>query len=131
MSDAVTEYGRLIGLDDLALGSGGAACSLQWGDGSTLEIEEVGDHLLVSLSFPAPHPSSRELVHALSMVDLRPQGVAVPLQVGRVGQGQDAHLVVLARLLARGAGGQQIQAAVEDCRKWQRRWETECKRGGV
>lgn len=131
MSNAVTEYGRLIGLDDLALGPGGGACSLQWGDGSTLEIEEVGDHFLVSLCFPAPHPSSKELVHALSMVDLRPQGVAAPLQLGRVGQGQETHLVVLTRLLARGAGGQQIQAAVESCRKWQRRWETECNRGGV
>jgi type III secretion system chaperone SycN len=131
MSEAVAEYGRLVGLDDLTLGPAGGACSVDWGDGSSLEIEEVGDHLLVSLCFHTPHLSTREMVQALSMVDLRPQAQALPLQVGRLGTGQDTRLVLLARLVARGADGRQIQAAVEDCRKWQRRWEAECNRGAA
>lgn len=128
MSDAVTEFGRLMGLDDLAAGHHGSACRLQWEDGSSLEVEEVNEELLVSLAFPAPHLRSGEMLQALQLLDQRQPSGAQALQVGLVGVAGDARLVVLARLPSRGARGDQVQQAAERCRQWQRRWESACQR---
>ena len=128
MNSALAEYGRLIGRDDLASGHHGQACRMVWPDGSSVDIEEIEGELQVSLAFAAAHPNGSELLKALQLLDLRQAGAAAPLQVGLVGLGVDARLVVLARSVAREADGRLIQQHVERCRQWQRRWEAMCQR---
>lgn len=130
MNDPVADYGRLIGRDDLVGAHQGMASQLQWPDGSILEIEVVDEDLLVSLAFSAPHPTTQELLEALRLLDMRQAGAAQPLQVGVVGVGVDARLVVLSRMQARGADGRLIQQHAERCRQWRRRWEATCQRQG-
>lgn len=130
MSDAISEFGELLGVGGLSGAGNGQVNTLRWGDGSRLDIESIEDDLLLSLAFPAPHPQAAELVMALKMTDLRRPNRATPLQVGLVGQGSEAMLVVAARLRARSANGHLLQREVERFQNWRRQWEGACARDG-
>ena len=127
-SDAVGEFGRTIGLDDLHLGHS-SACELRWADGSALVLEETDEHLLVCVMFPTPHLQPQEKLKALEMQDMRVYADMPAVQVGVRDQGEHACLVALSRLDARSASGREIQQAVDLITRWRHRWEAACGRG--
>ena len=118
---AVADFGRSLGLPELSLREGGVAC-LGLDSGDTLTLEALHDELLVYLVHAAPHVSTAQLLGALQACDLRRTEPGPRLQVGLRGDGGDAHLVLLVRLIGRVLTAADIEAAVDALLGWQRRW---------
>jgi type III secretion system chaperone SycN len=119
--DAVTEFGRAVGLDQLSLHPTGKV-RMGLPGGEWLSFEEHQDELLVNLVVPAPFVSTSALLEALQACEIRRSGSDLGFQAGLTGQGNEACLVLVTRLPAAQANGAAVISAVDACLDWSRRW---------
>ena len=131
---AVAEFGRQLGVDNLSLGHSGA-CQLTLQDGSELLVEapeEVPrEALLVALVLPVPFLNAAEMLKALQMADLRMHQPMTSVQVGLRGTGADARLVLVVRITGLVVGADDVSRAWQTLTQWRARWETNCGRAAA
>jgi len=118
--DTVAEFGRQLGLPGLAIGPQGVA-QLSLASGGLLAVEPVRrldeDEVLVYLGRPAGHRLSVWLHTALARAHLDQAG-PIGLQVLTRGSGEEALLLVLARLPARTFTPQALVQTVDHLARW-------------
>lgn len=120
IDDAVTEFGKQLGITGLNLGRHGNA-QLELGSGALLTVEPVRrgrqDEVLVSLGRPVGHQLPRLNRLALSKAH-HSRGGALPIQVASRGQGTDAMLLAVVRLPQRGFTPQALAHAADYLGRW-------------
>ena len=121
---AVSEFGRAVGLESLTLQPTGQV-RLGLPSGEWLSLEEHGDDLLVNLVAPSPFVPPKALLHALQACEARRSGAGPAFQVGLMGEGSDAQLVLVTRMPAAFAGADDIRAAVDASIDWLARWRSQ------
>jgi hypothetical protein len=123
-SQAVEDFGRIMGLDDLSLHPVGH-CTLACADEADIGIDTDAcdeDGLVVSISRPAPFVTASELLIALQSCDARRPSNSPPVSAALQGSGSDARIICATRLSRPRLTGQEIAAAVDRLQTWQRSW---------
>jgi len=116
LEQALLEFGREMGIDNLRLGSRGTA-ELRLESGSTLGLARHDAHdeeLVVYLALPATdHDRAARLLRAMKVAAV-PQPGAAALQVGWHGQGDNEVLVLATRIHDVDYSARALQKAVDE-----------------
>jgi type III secretion system chaperone SycN len=119
VEDALSEFGRHMGLSQLAFGPGGLV-ELRLENGSVLTIEDqsiAAEELLIHLRRPVGYQAAAWLRNALARCHAECHS-PWPLQVALRGQGSEATLILLTRVTARGFTPQALSQAIEHQLRW-------------
>lgn len=118
--DALAEFGRQLGIEQLSFGSHGVA-QLVLQSGGLVAVEPVRrgdrDEVLIYLGRPVGHQAGALLQRALARAHWR-EGGPYPVQVALRGDGPDAMLLALVRLPERAFTGQSLAHAVDYLGRW-------------
>lgn len=123
-AQAVQEFGRLMGLEDLSLHPAGH-CTLACADDSEIGLDVDAcdeDSLVVSISRLAPFVTAPQLLVALQSCDARKQPIVPPVSAALHGSGNDARVICATRLQRSQLTGHEIAASIDRLQVWHRTW---------
>jgi len=129
-SQAVEDFGRIMGLEDLSLHPTGH-CTLACADDAEIGLDADAcdeDGLVVSISRPAPFVTAPQLLVALQSCDARRPSNSPPVSAALQGSGSDARIICATRLSRPRLNGPEIAAAVDRLQAWQHSWRDACGR---
>ena len=122
ITNAVSDFGRSIGLNDLSLEQAGLVV-LELEASDLLTLEQAGEDLLVYRVVSFPYVSTQQLLKALKACNARLQEQqGWQLQVGLRGTGADSALVFLYRLSGSSVSGRGIEQAIDMIERFKRSW---------
>ncbi len=120
IQDAVSEFGRQVGISSLDLGPQ-ESIQLTFASGTVLAVEPVNrpeeEEVLVSLGRPAGHQVAPLLRTAFVKAHMA-NGGAMPVQIVTRGSGPQTLLVAVVRLQRRAFTPQALSQAVEFLGRW-------------
>lgn len=112
IASAIHAFGQGLGLNDLALDANGLV-SLELSEDDSLHLEQAQDDLLVYRVLNTSHISAPSMLASLKACDQRLHMNGWMPQIGMIGQGGQAQLVVLYRLNSEHVSEQGIEQALE------------------
>ncbi len=121
-SYALSEFGAALGLPGISLPPQGVV-NIQLASGKRLSLEESGDEILIYLTVDLPHLDSARVLQLLQACDMRRRPAHEPcVQVGQIGHGADAQVLLLIRWPSGSVQASQLLGSMEIFERCQRDW---------
>lgn len=118
--DAISEFGRRMGLEGWTLNAQGVA-QMQFPSGALLAVEPVEEEVLVYTVHDASHAPPAQWLDALKRCHTQRRG-SWPMQVGCRTTASGTEIVVLTRVPERALTAQHLEEAVLTVLQWRDNW---------